>query len=92
MGYPLMTANHLVHQIFPRTRIYTLQDGVEQVDEDIFRWVIWARDEETITASEDLYESDSVMIMVQPPWVLAKDDLQSFVQLGTVSVCCIVRI
>ena len=87
-----MTANHLVHKIFPRTIIYTLQDGVEQVDEDIFRWVIWARDEETITASEDLYESDSVMIMVQPPWVLAKDDLQSFVQLGTVSVCCIVRI
>ncbi|KAH9901291.1 hypothetical protein C8Q73DRAFT_677368 [Cubamyces lactineus] len=82
MGYPLATVNHLIHLVFPRSELYTLQDGVEHVDEDIIRWAVWARDEETITASEDVYEADSVMIMVQPPWVLAEKDLQSFVNLG----------
>ncbi|KAI0336432.1 hypothetical protein GY45DRAFT_1394053 [Cubamyces sp. BRFM 1775] len=83
MRYPLWTVNHMIHLAFNPTESYTLQEGEEFVDGDIFRWAIWARDDESIMDSEDVYNADSVMIMVQPPWVLAEEDLRSFAQLGT---------
>ncbi|KAI8998725.1 hypothetical protein BD414DRAFT_131512 [Trametes punicea] len=80
MEYPLATVNHMVHLVYPRTADFTLQEGKNKDDDgEIFRWVVWSRDENTITEAQDTW-SESVLIMVQPPWILTEADLDWFIR------------
>ncbi|KAI0646957.1 hypothetical protein C8Q79DRAFT_1009114 [Trametes meyenii] len=80
---PLATVSHMMHLVYPQTVDYTLQPGSdEDGDREIFRWAMWSRDESTITEAQDTW-SESVLVFVQPPWILTPADFEAFVNLRT---------
>ncbi|KAI0781034.1 hypothetical protein BD413DRAFT_501975 [Trametes elegans] len=80
VGYPLATVNHIMHLVHPETADYTVQDGTdEDADKQLFLWAKWGRDENSITEARDAWY-ESVMVFVQPPWILTKADLEAFVK------------
>ncbi|KAI0374790.1 hypothetical protein BV20DRAFT_934853 [Pilatotrama ljubarskyi] len=83
MEYPLSTVNHMMHLVYPVLADWTIQEGKdEDYDKQLFRWARWGRDETTITEAEDTW-AESVMIFVQPPWILTEADLEAFVRCPT---------
>ncbi|KAI0361992.1 hypothetical protein OH77DRAFT_1388422 [Trametes cingulata] len=83
MEYPLSTVNHMLHLVYPGTNDWTIQEGKdEDHDKQLFRWARWGRDETTITEAQDTW-AESVMVFVQPPWILTQADLEAFVNCPT---------
>ncbi|KAI0670476.1 hypothetical protein C8Q78DRAFT_1079438 [Trametes maxima] len=81
MEYPLATVNHMMHLVYPQTTDYTIQRGSDEGDDrGVFRWATWGRDESTITEAQDTW-SESVLVFVQPPWILTPRDFEAFVNL-----------
>ncbi|KAH9854133.1 hypothetical protein C2E23DRAFT_727038 [Lenzites betulinus] len=79
LEYPLATANHMMHLVYPDTLDYTIQGGVvDDADRTILQWAKWGRDDITITEAKDTW-SESVIFIVQPPWILTEADLERFV-------------
>ncbi|KAI0831205.1 hypothetical protein BC628DRAFT_1311948 [Trametes gibbosa] len=83
LEYPLATVNHIMHLVYPATVDFIMQSGGDDdVDKKIFRWARWGRDEVTITEAQDTW-SESVIVVVQPPWILTQADLERFVECPT---------
>ncbi|EIW60482.1 uncharacterized protein TRAVEDRAFT_70851, partial [Trametes versicolor FP-101664 SS1] len=79
MEYPLATVNHMMHLVHPDTIDYIVQEGGNDGhDKGLIRWAYWGRDENTITEALDTW-SESVMVFVQPPWILTQADMEAFV-------------
>lgn len=84
MEYPLATVNHMMHLVHPDTIDYIVQEGGNDGhDQGLIRWAYWGRDENTITEALDTW-SESVMVFVQPPWILTQADMEAFVGCPTV--------
>lgn len=82
--YPLATINHMMHLVHPETVDYILQEGRNDGhDNALIRWAYWGRDENTITEALDTW-SESVMVFIQPPWILTQADMEAFVGCPTV--------
>lgn len=68
---PLGTVQRAVHLAYPETRNWGFfPSGEVDVDEDIFKHVEWKNCKQA--------KSTKLIVVVQPPWVLSEQDLQSF--------------
>ena len=74
-----------MHLAFPQTAQYTLHCcKTPRYDDEIISWFMWAP--VGATAAPDSYLSKPrVTIFVQPPWLLTKQDLTSFIRCSSVS-------
>ncbi|CDO70801.1 hypothetical protein BN946_scf184798.g117 [Trametes cinnabarina] len=92
LEYPLATVSHMMHLVFPQTADFTIQEGADgnvddNSDHEILRWATWALDVNMITEVQDTW-TESVVIIIQPPWILSAADLLSFVKIPTVYDIC----
>ncbi|KAH9934790.1 uncharacterized protein B0H18DRAFT_487913 [Fomitopsis serialis] len=74
--FPLDSAQAVMHALFPQSDDWTFSHVNPDIDEEIFQSYIWSS---TATASSPTGGPGSVMVFVQPPWILSTKDLESFV-------------
>jgi len=81
--FPIRTAERIFHIMFPDTKDHKVKlNYADDQDETLFRHMTFGlRDpHQTNTEDEDFASyPPSLIIAVQPPWVLAPKDLESFV-------------
>ncbi|KAF9653074.1 hypothetical protein BDM02DRAFT_2132787 [Thelephora ganbajun] len=81
--FPLRTAERVFHIMFPETRDHKVRlNYASDQDENLFRHMTFGLCDPHQTNSEDedfASYPPSLIIAVQPPWILAPRDLESFV-------------
>ncbi|KAI9064339.1 hypothetical protein FKP32DRAFT_1591758 [Trametes sanguinea] len=82
LEYPLATVSHMMHLVYPESADFKIKEGFESEfdgDGKILRWATWALDSDLATEVQDTWTTESVVIVMQPPWILSAADLQAFV-------------
>lgn len=69
---PLRTASRALHSNFPDTRYWSIRPGPAGDDGDVFRHFTWSFGEGDL-------EQHSMLIAIQPSWILTPRDFDDFV-------------
>lgn len=81
--FPLRTAERVLHIMFPDTKDHKVKlNYAADQDEDLFRHMTFSqRDPHQTNPEDEDFASypPSLIIAIQPPWILAPRDLESFV-------------
>lgn len=81
--FPLQTVQRVIHVIFPQTKEWGfMAANIESNDDTIFKEFYFT--DILNPPSPDIY-SNSVVVVCQPPWVLAEEDIWQFTELKSVS-------
>lgn len=80
---PFATVERLLHLVYAEMDNwkFSLQEA-EELDYRIFKQYLWTSSD----FSKDLIHEQSVVLVVQPPWVLSADDLGEFAKCRNVSL------
>lgn len=81
----LVTVTRILHAFEPRTDSFAFQPGNNKAnDRHIFQYLIWSQKE--FGLHEPTWESGSVLVAYQPPFVLTVTDLEEFVSCKAVRI------
>lgn len=83
--FPLKTVERIIHFLYPHTRQYRpAMRGFRNVDADIFQYIKWGIHNPRQVDPDIDDPTPSVLIVVQPPWILTYKDLESFARCSEV--------
>jgi hypothetical protein len=89
--YPLRTAERVLHLMFPDTMDHKVKlNYTSDPDENLFRHMTFSPcDPHQTTREDEDFASypPSLIIAIQPPWILSPRDLESFVGTHKVFMC-----
>ncbi|OBZ77091.1 hypothetical protein A0H81_03779 [Grifola frondosa] len=77
--FALETIECILHLVLPETRRWSFDlDKKDDVDEELLRHVTWRFKTTLIQSVEDTWRS-SLTVIIQPPWILSRKELELFV-------------
>ncbi|ETW85951.1 hypothetical protein HETIRDRAFT_311013 [Heterobasidion irregulare TC 32-1] len=74
---PLQTIQRVLHLVYPSSKSWRISPEGGDVDDSILRCFTWTRPPPKTGTDGDPGQT-SAIIVVQPPWILAEQDLKSF--------------
>ena len=81
----LVTATRILHVSHPRTDPFAFQPGNNKADDRyIFQYLVWSQN--GVNLHEPSWDSGSVLVAYQPPFVLTVTDLEEFVSCKAVRI------